>query len=165
VLPCVLAFAMMAAAGIDAIATRLRTLPRVFEALSAVLAVYLAIVDIRTYPYYLDYFGELIGGAGTVAHRRWFETAWWGEGVDRAVGYINEHAKPGDPIHRNYVEVMHLAWFREDLWGNFVDDPTQARWILVYAPATHRFRLPGDARRVFAVEHDGATLAEVWQRR
>jgi hypothetical protein len=155
----------MAAAGIDALADWLRRLPRAFLVLSLILCGYLALVDIRTYPYYLDYFGEQVGGAGTVAANRWFETAWWGEGIDRAVDYVNEHAQPGDRIHRNYVEVQHVAWFREDLWANIVDDPAKARWILVYAPATHRYRLPPDARRVFAVEHAGATLVEVYERR
>ena len=65
--------------------------------------VYLAVTLARTAPYYLDYFGEHTGGAGTVAARRWFETAWWGEGLDRAVAYVNAHAAPSDPVHRDCI--------------------------------------------------------------
>jgi hypothetical protein len=39
-----------------------------------------------------------------------------------------------------------------------------ADWIVTYAPQSHPCPVPKDARRVFSVEAQGATLAEVWQR-
>ena len=81
----------------------------------------------------------------------WFETAWWGEGVDRAVDYVNEHAAPGAHVYRDCIEPKHLAWFREDLWTPMTASPTEATWIVSYAPASHRCPSPPDARPVFEV--------------
>jgi 4-amino-4-deoxy-L-arabinose transferase-like glycosyltransferase len=165
VMPCLTALAMCAAVGIDAIASRLeRRFRHAFIALSAVLVLYLSITLIRVHPYYLDYFGEHVGGAGTVAQRKWFETAWWGEGVDRAVAYVNEHAAVGAKLHRECIEVGHLTWFREDLWSSTVHTPQEATWIVVYAPERRSCPIPADARKVFEVTVDGAVLAAVYTR-
>jgi len=165
VMPCLTALAMCAAAGLDFLAVRLeRRVARGFFALSAAIVLYLGITLVRVHPYYLDYFGEHVGGAGTVARRHWFETAWWGEGVDRAVAYVNQHAALGAKVHRECVEVAHLAWFREDLWSSMVRVPQEATWIVVYAPARRACPVPPDARKVFEVRSDGAVLAEVYQR-
>ena len=46
--------------------------------------------------------------------------------------------------------------------ASMVHSPAQADWIVRYGDAP--CPIPPDARRVFTVEADGATLAEVWQR-
>ena len=125
---------------------------------------YLGVTAIRTHPYYLDYFGELTGGAGNVAAHRWFETAWWGEGLDRALAYVNEHAEPNARVSRDCVEPSHLAWFREDLWLAIPRGPADATWIVVYAPERRACPLPPDAKKVFEVDHDGTVLAAVYRR-
>lgn len=158
VLPCVMALAMLSAAGWDWLAGRY------FRPAAAALGVYLAVTLALTHPYYLDYFAEEVGGAETVASHKWFETAWWGEGIDRAVDYVNEHAEPGETVYRDCIEVAHLAWFRSDLWHTMVDKPTAARWIVAYQPLTHVCAIPKDARLVYTVESRGLVLAEVWQR-
>jgi hypothetical protein len=189
-MPCLAALAVMAAAGLDAIAVavaglaqrgapppgraptspgasgsmRLARGKRPFLALAGAAAIYLGVTLARTAPYHLDYFGEHTGGAGAVAERRWFATAWWGEGLDRAVAYVNAHAAPSAPVHRACVPPRHLAWLREDLWAPITEDPHQAAWILAYAPATQACPLPPDARKVFEVVHDGAVLAAVYRR-
>ncbi|MBA3539888.1 MAG: glycosyltransferase family 39 protein [Deltaproteobacteria bacterium] len=163
VMPCVVALAMIAAAGLDHLATQLERFTRhAFTALGVVLLAYLAIVLARIHPYYLDYFGEHTGGAGVVAERRLFETAWWGEGVDRAVDYVNAHAAPNARVHRNCIAPAHLAWFREDLWTPMVTDAKQAAWIVAYSTAA--CPIPADAREVYRVTIDGMTLATVYQR-
>jgi hypothetical protein len=129
-----------------------------------VVCAYLGVTLARTAPYYLDYFGEHVGGPGNVARAGLFETAWWGEGVDRAVAYVNEHAAANARVFRNCIEPAHLAWFRADLWTPMTNNPQQADWIVTYAPQSHPCGIPKDARRVFAVSAEGATLAEVWQR-
>jgi hypothetical protein len=197
VMPCLLALALMAAAGLDAIAVaidgllgrqdgptgrpgtepgRAPTSPGAsqslrlsrgrlpFLGLAGATAIYLGVTLARTAPYYLDYFGEQVGGAGTVAAHRWFETAWWGEGLDRAVAYVNEHAAPGARVYRDCIRPTHLAWFREDLWEPMTRDAREAAWIVVYAPATRGCAIPPDAERVFEVAHDGAVLAAVYRR-
>ena len=160
VMPSVVALALCSAAGWERLATRFRVYPGVLAA----LVLYLAITLVRIHPYYLDYFAEQVGGTGTVAAHGWMETAWWGEGVDRAVAYVNEHAAQGAHVYRDCIEPAHLAWFREDLWNPMVRSPAQADWIVTYAPQSHRCAIPPGYRRVFTVDADGATLAEVWQR-
>jgi hypothetical protein len=163
VMPCLLAIAVIAAAGFDQLAGWLRHRDG-FAALAALVTVYLAVTLVRVHPYYLDYFGEAVGGAGTVAARASFETAWWGEGLDRAVDYVNTHAQPGARVDRTCIEPAHLAWFREDLWAPMTSTPREAHWIVSYAPASHRCPLPSDARQVFTVTTDGAVLAAVYER-
>jgi len=163
VLPCVMALAMLAAAGWDDVARRLaRRFRHGFAAVAAALALYLLSVLWRTHPYYLDYFGEQVGGASTVADHAWFETAWWGEGVDRAVDYVNANAAPNDKVYRCIVPA-HLAWFRQDLWTP-VNDPRSAKWIVVYEPHSPPCRVPSDARVVYEVVNDGLVLAQVLAR-
>ena len=165
VMPCLTALALVSAVGWDWIATALeRRWRRAFGAVAAVVVAYLAVVLVRIHPYYLDYFAEQVGGTGTVATHGWFETAWWGEGVDRAVDYVNAHAAPNAHVYRECIEPAHLAWFREDLWTPMTRDPNQADWLVTYAPASHTCPIPRDARRVFEVTADGAVLAEVWTR-
>jgi hypothetical protein len=163
VMPCLLALALIAAAGFDQLAIwgRVR---HAFAAIATVVVAYLALTLVRVHPYYLDYFAEQVGGAGRVAARGWFETAWWGEGVDRAVAYVNTHALPYARVHRSCILPSHVAWFREDLWTPMTNVAKDATWIVRYSPGTRPCELPADARRVFAVTSQGATLAEVYQR-
>jgi 4-amino-4-deoxy-L-arabinose transferase-like glycosyltransferase len=166
VMPCVLALALIAAAGIDQLAVwaRVRHAFTAFTVLVVLVVAYLGITLVRIHPYYLDYYGEQVGGAGTVAARKTFETAWWGEGLDRAVAYVNANAAPGARVHRACIEPSHLAWFREDLWAPMTDVPAEAAWIVSYAPATHPCPVPPDARRVFTVTAGGAVLGAVYAR-
>ena len=158
VMPCVLAFAMMSAAGIEYVARNYMRFA------APLVALYLAITLVRIHPYYLDYFGEHVGGPSTVASHRWFETAWWGEGVDRGVDYVNTHAAPNARVFRNCIEPAHLAWFREDLWTPMTNNPNDADWIVTYAPTSHACPVPPQFHRVFTVDAQGALLAEVWTR-
>ncbi len=163
VMPCVVALALAAAAGWDFVATRLRW-PHAFSALASALGLYLAVTLVSVHPYYLDYFGEQVGGARTVAAHRWFETAWWGEGLDRAVAYVNGHAPDGARVYRECIEPKHLAWFRPGLWPAMARTIDQADWIVTYEPLTHRCPVPAGFTKVFSVDANGAPLAEVWKR-
>jgi len=163
VMPCILALAMIAAAGFDQLAVWARV-RHAFTALAVLVVAYLGITLVRIHPYYLDYFGEQVGGAGTVAANRSFETAWWGEGIDRAVAYVNANASPRARVDRACIEPSHLAWFREDLWAPMTDIASQATWIVSYAPATRACPVPLDARQVFTVTAGGAVLAAVYER-
>ena len=166
VMPCFLALSLFAALGLDWLATRLEPRThRAFAGLATMLALYLGFTLFRTAPYYLDYFGEHVGGAGGVQRRNMLETAWWGEGVDRAVAYVNEHAKPGAIIDRDCILPGHLAWFREDMWAAMTANPIVADYIVWYSPATTRCTVPETMHEVFTVTHDGAVMARVYARK
>ncbi len=167
VMPCVLALALMAAAGLVGLAALVATrVARVARAsvpgISALVGLYLAITLARVHPYYLDYFAEPVGGPGAVAERRLFETAWWGEGLDRALAYVNTHAAPGAKVLR-CIEPAHLAWFREDLW-TAPRDAAAADWIVVYAPHRTACAIPPAFRLAYENRVAGVVYARVFAR-
>jgi 4-amino-4-deoxy-L-arabinose transferase-like glycosyltransferase len=169
VLPSVMALALMSAVGVDGLARLIGKWAPLevlgFPILVAGLLGYLGHTVVQAHPYYLDYYGEQVGGTATVAARRQFETAWWGEGLDRAVEYVNDHARPTAVVHRECIEpVKHLGWFRADLWAPMTTDARVAEWIVVYQPTAGRCRVPPDARLVLTVDAMGAPLAQVFQR-
>lgn len=164
VMPCIVALLGFAAVGFDAVAQWLQPRWRLATiALATVMAGYLTLVCLRIHPYYLDYFGEHVGGPQHVAAHDWFETAWWGEGVDRAVHYVNTHAGPNARVYRDCIEPVHLAWFRGDLWAPMVNFPDAADWIVVYSPSSKPCAVPATARLVFEARAAGAPLAQVFQ--
>lgn len=163
VLPSLVALALAAAAGLDYLVA-LVDRPRLFAAAGAALVLYLAIACVRIHPYYLDYYGEQVGGpAGVAAHRR-FEIAWWGEGIADAIAYVNAEAAPGARVHKACVEPSHLTWLRGDLWQHEARRPADADWIVVYQPSWKKCPLPPDARLVHEVSAQGAPLARVYRR-
>jgi 4-amino-4-deoxy-L-arabinose transferase-like glycosyltransferase len=165
VLPIVALLALPASVGLVAAADRLAimTRPVARQVVPAVVALYLLVTIARVHPYYLDYYNEAVGGPAGVARARRFEVAWWGEGLDRAIAYVNRHAAVGDRVHRDCVEPTHLTWFRGDLWEP-VRDPRAAQWIVHYQPSWRPCPIPPDAVRVYRVAVAGAPLADVYRR-
>lgn len=174
IIPSLLALAALAGVGLDrALAALERMADRAsslglgrrvaLTALAAALA-YLGASAARVHPYYLDYYGEHVGGPRAVAERKLLETAWWGEGLADALAYLAREAPPGARVHKACVEPSHLAWLRPDLWAGETRRASEADFILVYAPLTHRCPLPPDAELVHEVAVDGAPLARVYRR-
>lgn len=132
--------------------------------LAAALAVYLAITAARIHPYYLDYYGEHVGGPEAVARNKAFEIAWWGEGLAEALEVLEREAAPGARVHKMCVEPTHLAWMRGDLWATEVRDPDQADWILIYQPAWRNCPVPPGFELAHEVSAAGAPLARLYRR-
>src|SRR5690606_29939996 len=167
--PALLALALAAGAGLDAMVGWLevrwpRARPGASVGAAVLAAASLALACARIHPFYLDFYGAQVGGPATVAERRWFETAWWGEGLADAVAHLNAHAGPGAAVHKACVEPSHLAWLRTDLWAAEVRDPARAEWLLVYAPLTRDCQVPADATLVHEVSARGAPLARLYRR-
>src|SRR5262249_32307272 len=130
ILPALVPLALLAGAGIDLLAVRSRN---IIAALALVLGLagYLGWTCVRVQPYDLDYFNEVVGGAGGVQRRHWFEVGWWGEGLAEAVDYVNARAAKDATIAR-LVYPTHVTWLREDLWQKMVESPAApADWYLV----------------------------------
>jgi 4-amino-4-deoxy-L-arabinose transferase-like glycosyltransferase len=140
---------------------------RASEAAAIALTGYLAITCARIHPYYLDYYGEQVGGPRTVQARHLFEVGWWGEGIEEAIDWLNAHAAEDDPVYR-LLEPTHLNWFREDLWRAAVSSPLTASWIVVNDAGIMKakgFDLPPDFEPAHVVRAQGATLVTVYRRR
>ncbi|WP_428266319.1 glycosyltransferase family 39 protein [Haliangium sp.] len=178
IMPCLLALAVLSAAGLDQVvawlAPRVRGLDqdldqgldqgRGYQLLGALFTLYLALVCARVHPYYLDYYGEHVGGPATVAERRWFEVAWWGEGIADAIAYVNTHAAPGARVFKRCVEPSHLTWLRADLWPREAPRADRADWAIVYQPSWRDCPLPPGAELVHEVSVQGAPLVRVYRR-
>ena len=171
IIPSLLALAMLAGLGVSRVGQFLtrfvaRDAATLQRPVAAVLALYLAIVCFRIRPYYIDYYGEHAGGPAGVAEARRFEMGWWGEGLDAAIAHVNEHAAPGDRVHKRCVEPSHLAWLRADLWATEARRATDADWMIVYSPAGGggRCRVPKTMALVFEERAMGAPLVRVYRR-
>jgi hypothetical protein len=170
IMPSLVALSLACAAGVDWLVSWLGQKigpsrePRLFAGAAAVLAAYLIATCWRIHPYYLDYYGEQVGGPTAVARERRFEVAWWGEGIAAAVDHINRHAAPGARVHRGCVRPAHLTWLRGDLWQREARRAADADWILVYEPSWRPCPLPDDARLAHEVRAQGAPLARVYVR-
>ncbi len=70
------------------------------------LGVVFAVISVvRVYPYYLDYYNELVGGVSG-AEKFGYEVSWWGEGQREAVLWLNKNIASGTVGARvtpNYV--------------------------------------------------------------
>ena len=165
IIPSLLALSVAAAAGIEMLAAPKREgAGRRTAALGIALVLYLIFICTRIAPYYLDYYGEHVGGPRAVAEHRRFEVGWWGEGLGAAVAYLNRHAATGAALHKECVAPSHLTWLRADLWAPLVRDPARADWILHYSPVSQPCPIPADAELVWEVSADGAPLARVYRR-
>lgn len=169
IMPAVVALALTAAAGFDFAVSRLRV-RRAFEISAAVVVLYLGVTAARIHPYYLDYYGEHTGGPARVAQHQSFEIAWWGEGLEAAVEYLNQHAAPGDRVYKGCISPYdHLGWLRGDLWRTLATSASSSDWILVYQ-SSNSSRDPACrpsspfSSLSFSVRAQGAPMATVYRR-
>ncbi len=163
IMPSVLALSLAAAAGLDFVA-RKGWHRHLFVGLASALGVYMCVVCLRIRPFYLDYYGEQVGGPASVAKHRRFEIAWWGEGMNKALQYVNREAAPNARVYKRCFEPGHLAWMRGDLWATEARRPQDAEWFLVYQPTVRACPVPTDATLVFEASAQGAPLARVYRR-
>ncbi|HLU64922.1 MAG TPA: glycosyltransferase family 39 protein [Kofleriaceae bacterium] len=170
IMPSVAALSLAAAAGLDwLVALAGRALSpgrraRATAAAGAALVLYLGVACARIHPYYLDYYGEQVGGPAGAAARGWFEVAWWGEGIAEAIDHVNRNAAPGARVHKGCVEPSHLTWLRGDLWEREARHPAAADWMIVYQPSWRRCPVPDGMVLSYEVRAQGAPLARVYRR-
>lgn len=170
IMPSVVALSLAAAAGLDFGVARLRS-KRAFPIAAGIVVAYLGVTAARVHPYYLDYYGEHTGGPARVAAHHSFEIAWWGEGLEDAIDYVNRHAAPGDRVYKGCISPYdHLGWLRGDLWRTLAPSASSADWIVVYQPSTSSSRDPAcrpsssTFSPIFSTRAQGATMATVYRR-
>jgi 4-amino-4-deoxy-L-arabinose transferase-like glycosyltransferase len=171
IIPSLLAMAMLAGFGLERAGQFLarfiaQTPVRLTRVLFALLAIYMLVTAARIKPYYIDYYGEHVGGPAGVAAARAFELGWWGEGLHRAVAYINDHAARGERVHKRCVAPSHLVWLRADLWKREAKKIKDADWVLVYSPVGggRRCRIDRGLTLMFEESAMGAPLVRVYRR-
>ncbi len=163
IMPSLVALSVIAAAGIEFAASLAGRHARVvFTIASAAFIAYLVITAARIHPYYLDYYGEHVGGPARVAANDRFEVGWWGEGLQAALAFLNREAPRGARVYKGCVLPAHLAWLRHDLWEREARRADDADWILWYAASN--CEIPREFRLVFEESAQGAPLARVYRR-
>lgn len=111
------------------------------------------------HPYYLDYYSEAVGGTYPSWKNRRFEVGWWGQGMNRAVEFVNANADPKDTWECYGVVNHTVDGIRTDLRRV----RKKARWLIV------GYVSPGKEQRkgydeVHRVSLQGAPLAIVYRR-
>jgi hypothetical protein len=106
----------------------------------------------------LDYFNEAVGGAGGAYRGRLFETGWWGEGIDRLVAYLNEHAERG-ATYKYKGGVDHtFSGLRADL-KPVTDNPD----YFATTDVGPRDQIPAGYSKVYSVQVMGAPIVAVYR--
>ncbi len=138
-----------------------RRLPEaiVRPALAGAIPVYLLWQCFTVHPYYVDYYSEAVGGTERVFRKSMFEVGWWGEGMDRAYTYVNDHAPEGATWDVIGVVNHTSDMLRDDLEYN----PDRPEW-LVKAYLTPAEVVREGYEEVFRVEVDSAPLVIVYVR-
>lgn len=64
-----------------------------------ILVAYLVFVNARIYPYFLNYYNEIVGGPAGVYSKKLFALGFYGEGIKEATEYVNKIATDGQTVH------------------------------------------------------------------
>ncbi len=164
--PALIGGCALAAIGLDALAELLGRIVKRRAAAVVALAVlgtgtglYTMSAALSVHPYYLDYYSELVGGPEQVERKRWFEIAWWGEGIGEAVRYLDRVAPQNARVFV-FANPRHVITLRPDLqWA----DNDSADFILynrLFNPPLHAPR----HRIGYVVRAGGAPLCWVYER-
>ncbi len=111
------------------------------------------------HPYYLDYYTEWSGGTYAAWENRRFEVGWWGQGMNRAVDYVNAHAKAGD-TWECYGVVNHTV---DGIRTDIKRVAKTAKWLIVGYVKRGQEERKG-YKEVHRISLQGAPLAIVYLR-
>lgn len=90
VLPAFPAFALGTGLGLESLSSKLKNFGRFF--LPFLVFLYLGTTLFFTYPYYLDYYNELVGFTKNVEQKRLFAVGFYGQGMEEALNYLVQNA-------------------------------------------------------------------------
>jgi hypothetical protein len=76
---------------------------------------YMGYTVITYYPYYIDYYNEIMGGAKGNYQKKALQFGWWGEGSKRTADYLNENAEIEATVFNNMKPDHTLNDLRSDL--------------------------------------------------
>ena len=155
------AFALLIGLGLDRLVERFaqRIGQWVHALAGAGLATYLGVTAARIHPYYLDYYSEALGGTEGVFRGSLFEVGWWGEGLDRAIDWMNDNVDKGATWDCQGVVTHTFDGLRTDLVNR-----TRNPEYLIHSSLTHRDLNREGHTAVFRVDAGGAPIVIIWRR-
>jgi len=132
--------------------------------LFALFLFYLIFNVVWHYPYYLDYYNELIAGSRGNYQKKLLQLGWWGEGAKRTGDYLNKQAPAGSTIFNNTKPDHTLRNLRDDLRlvaedenPDYIIVNTNWSWVSGYTP-------PADYTIVHEEKSAGAPIVSVYKR-
>lgn len=127
-----------------------------------VLVSYLIFVDAKIHPYYIDYYNEFAGGPKKVYDNKWFQVGWWGEGLQEATSWLNDHAPKNAKIYYNVIPDHTAGVLRNDLLKtaenpDYIITNPNSRWY-------QNAQVADNYQLVYTVRADHAPLAQVYKK-
>jgi|688.fasta_scaffold13346_11 4-amino-4-deoxy-L-arabinose transferase-like glycosyltransferase len=95
ILPLYIPFSILAVMSIQQIFSKSKKLLIGFIIL---IIIYLGIQIKSTYPFYLDYYNEITGGASQVSQKNVLPVGFWGQGTLDVISSLDEWVKPGESV-------------------------------------------------------------------
>lgn len=121
------------------------------------------------HPYYLDYYNILFGGTQSVYQNRKFDFAWWGEGINESVEYVNENFAEEELSVRQWLHPQHTApLYDERLVIMNSYDPLNPPDLIVLSEYHHYYWAPpkyiNDYAEVHSVKVVDIPLVRIYRR-
>ena len=128
--------------------------------------IFLAVEMIGVYPYYLDYYNQLVGGVNG-AVKRGYEFSWWGEGQREVGFYINNNIPSGSSIGLIVTPKYVFPALRTDLKNKgYVDAKTDADYIVVSGgDIPNKKKISSKSQLIYAAEVDGEPLVLLFKKK
>lgn len=131
-------------------------------ALSLFVAIYLVFNMFYYYPYYLDYYNELVGGAKGVYNNKLLQLGWWGEGGEEAAEFINQNAKQGASVCSLFIPTHTFGALRQDLKEVSKDENPDYIVLSSENIWVSEFKVPQNYAIIHAVKAGGAPIVQIF---
>ncbi len=110
---------------------------------------------IKSYPYYLDYYNQIIGGR-TGAINAQLDFSWWGEGQRDAGLWLKKNGFKNSRVGLLVTPKYVFPRLRQDQTAEFIEKPNDADYIVV----TRRMQVDKDFYDRYSIVHTVSTGGE-----
>ncbi|MBI2031165.1 MAG: glycosyltransferase family 39 protein [Candidatus Levybacteria bacterium] len=137
-----------------------------FAFLLVILVIFMIWDMARAYPYYLDYYNQIIGGSKEASGKD-YEFSWWGEG-QREIGFwINKNLPQGSSVALIVTPKYVFPSLRKDLINKgYSDEKTDADYVVVTRGDSKNLPLEFFMRykNIYNSEIEGEYLVSLYKR-